>query len=393
MLNGMRAIEAEVSQLRGLQPLHAVERRLFTTDQLRTYVLDEFLADYSAQEAQADAELLYLLGLLPEALDLQQLYTDLFNEQIAGFFDTENEEMVVVCESGFSGVERLTYVHEFVHALQDQRYDFETGLEYSDSSCEEASERCAATRALFEGDAALLQEQWLRRFATAQDLEDLTLFFSTFTMPVYESAPAYIQADFTFPYLEGLFFVRSLYLKDEWVAVDEAYLNPPQSTEQILHPERYPRDKAIFLDIPALSALSETGWEIAHKDVLGEWVLFKMLEGYLPENESSLAAEGWGGDFVLLLDNHVLDEQGLMILIQWDSMRDAHEFSAAYKNYGDLRFGEADLSTRSSAEWTMGDISGLLERQSNQTLIILTSSPTDLHALRDAVTLPVHALP
>jgi hypothetical protein len=82
-----------------------------------------------------------------------------------------------------------------------------------------------------------------------------------------------------------------------------------------------------------------------------------------------------------------------MILIQWDSMRDAHEFSAAYKNYGDLRFGEADLSTRSSAEWTMGDISGLLERQSNQTLIILTSSPTDLHALRDAVTLPVHALP
>jgi hypothetical protein len=388
----MHSIETEVSQLRGFQPLHPVERRLFTADQLRTYVLEEFLADYTAQEAKADAKILFMLGLLPEILDLRQLYTDLFSEQIAGFYDTENDEMVVVCESGFSGVERLTYAHEFVHALQDQHFGFETGLAYSDTACEDSSQRCAATQALFEGDATLLQEQWLRRFARAEDLEDLALFFSSFTMPIYESAPHYVQADFTFPYLEGLFFVRSLYLKDGWASVDDAFLNLPQSTEQILHPERYPWDNVVTLEIPDLSPLSEHGWEIAYQDVLGEWTLLKMLEVYLPESEASLAAEGWGGDFVILLDNPDLGAQAVIQLIQWDSMRDAHEFTAAYQDYGEMRYGEAVGFSTTRFDWASGDIHILFERHSNQTLIIQSTSE-DLQAIRDALTLPVRALP
>ena len=135
-LKEMRSIEAEVSQLRGFQLLQPVERRLLTKDQLRSYALDNFLADYTAEDAQADAEMLYLLGLLPEVLDLRQLYTNLFSEQIAGFYDTEHDEMVVVCEGGFSGVERLTYAHEFVHTLQAQQFGFEAGLAYSDEACE-----------------------------------------------------------------------------------------------------------------------------------------------------------------------------------------------------------------------------------------------------------------
>ena len=393
VLNQMRAIEGQVSQLRGLQALRAVDRTLFTADQLRAKVVDEFLADYSVQDAAADASLYFLLGLVPEDLDLHRLYTDLLSEQVAGFYDTEAEQMVIVCEGGFGGIERLTYAHEYVHTLQDQRYDFETGLSYSDAACEDSSQRCAATRALFEGDAALLQEQWLRTFASEQDFEDLQLFFSTFAMPVYDSAPAYIRAEFTFPYLEGLFFVRSLYLKDSWEAVDEALLNPPQSTEQILHPERYPRDAVVFLEPAELSGLKENGWEFALEDVLGEWVLLKMLEAYLPADESWTAAGGWGGDYVVLLDNPTLDEHAVIFLVQWDSMRDAHEFTAAFKRYGELRFGQPDLSTSTSAEWTGGEIAGLVQRQSNQTLVILTTSPANLPALRTEVLLPARALP
>jgi hypothetical protein len=393
VLNQMLTIEDQVSQLRGIQALRPVERRLFTNDQLRTYVSEEFLVDYTTSEADAEAEVLYLLDLLPGKIDLRQLYTDLLSEQIAGFYDTEEEQMVVVCESSFRGIERLTYAHEYVHALQDQHYDFETGLAYSDAACEDSSQRCAATRALFEGDAALLQEQWVRQFASPQDLEDLQSYFSTFTMPIYESAPAYIQAEFTFPYLEGLFFVRSLYLKSGWAGVDEAYLDPPQSTEHILHPERYPRDKPVFLDAPDLSVLAEIGWEIAWQDVLGEWAVLKMLEVHLPTDDSSNAASGWGGDFVALLHNPALDEHALVLLVQWDSMRDAHEFIAAYKRYGDARFGKADRSTNTSAEWAAGELGGVIERHSNQTLIILASSPVHLQVLREALTLPIRALP
>lgn len=393
VLNQIRSIEEHVSQLRGLQAVRAVERTLFTPEQLRTQVVEEFLADYTVQDAEADEALYFLLGLLPNDLDLHQLYTELLSEQVAGFYDTEADEMVVVCAGGFNGVERLTYAHEYVHTLQDQLYGFENGLDYSNAACKDASQRCAATRALFEGDAALLQEQWLRRFASDEDINDLQLFFSSFSMPVYDSAPAFIQAEFTFPYLEGLFFVRSLYLKGGWAAVDEAYLNPPQSTEQILHPERYPRDAAIFLKAPDLSLLSASGWEIAAEGVLGEWVLLEMFDAYLSTDEAKAAAGGWGGDVVVLLNNPSLDEQAFILLIQWDSMRDAHEFTTAFKEYGALRFGDADLSTSTSTQWNSGELVGLLERHSNQTLIIVAATPESMLTLRSEVSLPAQALP
>lgn len=392
VLNQMRRVERDVSQLRGLPALLPVERRLFTIEQLTTYVQEDYLAGYTAEEARAEAAFLFLLGLLPADTDLRQLYVDLFSEQVAGFYDIAANEMVVVCKDGFNALERLTYAHEFVHTLQDQHFDLEDGLAYSESACEHSSQRCLATRAFFEGDAALLQEQWLRRVSTAQDIEDLALFFSTFTMPVYDSAPAYIQAEFTFPYLEGSFFVRSLFLKDGWEGVDAVYSNPPQSTEHILHPERYPWDEAVLLEPPELTALSEQGWEVVYEDVLGEWTLRKMLEVYLPMSISSKAAEGWGGDFILLLRNPATDEQALFVLVQWDSMRDAHEFTDAYKKYGDLRFGEALSSKATGAEWAHGELYVMLERLSNQTLLILSTSE-NLPSIRDSISLPIRALP
>jgi hypothetical protein len=82
----------------------------------------------------------------------------------------------------------------------------------------------------------------------------------------------------------------------------------------------------------------------------------------------------------------------MLQLIQWDSMRDAHEFTAAYQDYGVLRYGEAARVSTTSAEWTSSEINVLFERQSNQTLIILSSSE-ELQTLRDALTLPMRALP
>ena len=55
-----------------------------------------------------------------------------------------------------------TYAHEYAHVLQDQVYDFEDGLQYTDESCEANSERCAGIQALIEGDAVLSEMQWFQ---------------------------------------------------------------------------------------------------------------------------------------------------------------------------------------------------------------------------------------
>jgi hypothetical protein len=269
----MMRLEEQVVQLRGLQPTGAVKRDLLTQDQLRKQVEEDFLADYTSEEARREALLLSLLGLVDPGVDLHKLYVDLLSEQVAGYYDSQDGEMLVICGTGFGGLETFTYVHEYVHALQDQTYNLEDGLNFNDEACDLDGERCLALRALIEGDASLLQEQWLRTYADEEVLEALLVSLGELDSPVLESAPAYVQAELIFPYLAGLSFTRSLYLEGDWAAVDAAYQNPPVSSEQILHPERYPRDKPVQLDPPAsLDALGDD-WEITSQAVLGEWSL------------------------------------------------------------------------------------------------------------------------
>ena len=389
LLFQMEEIESQVTQLRGILPSESVSRSLLTPDQLRETVIHDFLGDYTQEDALQDVRLLSLLGLIEPGIDLWQLYADLFTEQVAGFYDTETDEMIVICGSGFGGVERLTYAHEYTHALQDQTYDIRDGLQYNNDTCEADSERCFAIQALIEGDATLLQEQWLRTFAGDEDRSDLLEFFADFDMPVFDSAPAYIQSELTFPYFWGLNFIRTLYLDGGWAAVDTAYQNPPLSSEQILHPERYPKDPPVDLVSPNVSDALSSGWEKTVHDVLGEWTTRMVLDEYLPMDEASLAAEGWGGDLLLFFYQEEDDVDALVLITQWDTMRDAHEFSAAFLDYGLARYGDPERPSSTSARWMAEDGITYFERVSNQTIWIVAPDEYTLEVLQKAIPLPL----
>ncbi len=389
----MRLIESQVSQLRGLEAQASVQHSLLTRDQLAEKVELDLLADYSDQEAVQDARLLLLLGLIEPDVPLRELYLELLGEQVAGFYDSEAEELVIVCDDGFSGVDQVTYAHEYVHVLQDQVFDLEAGLEYSDEACQASGERCFALQALIEGDASLLQEQWLRTFGLEQVLPELLAFFDEFEMPVFDAAPTYIQAELTFPYLEGLTFTRALYLSGGWAAVDAAYRNPPVSSEQILHPDRYPRDLPVTFDPPDLAGVLGSDWSELVSDSLGEWVTRTMLQESLEPGEAVTAAEGWGGDFILVYESGDSDRFALVLLTQWDTVRDAREFADAFGTYGDRRFGEASESSPSESVWHTNDTSSRFLRKSNQTLWLLTPDADTLALLSDAITLPIWPTP
>ena len=182
----LREIEAQVSQLRGLPVVDSIDRLFVPADDLRDQVFNAVLDDLSAEAAEARARTLYLLGLIPTALDLRALSADLLAEQAAGFYDRHAGQIVMVCESRFSGLAQFSYVHEFALALLDQHLDTSSGLLDEALDCAGNSQRCNAERALFEGAAALLQEQWLRTFASAQDIDDLRETVSAYSMPVFE---------------------------------------------------------------------------------------------------------------------------------------------------------------------------------------------------------------
>ena len=51
--------------------------------------------------------------------------------------------------------------------------------------------------------------------------------------------PPILTETLTYPYTTGAFYVQSAQLAGGWSAVDDFYARMPESTEQILHPEKY----------------------------------------------------------------------------------------------------------------------------------------------------------
>lgn len=388
----MELIQRQVIEDRGLEPSGTFTRVLFTTDQLHQHVLNEFLKDYSEVEMKADGIVLQAFGLLNADFDLYNFYLELFSENIAGFYDNETKEMVVVQGGRFGGIERLTYAHEYTHALQDQSFDIRDGLGYSEDACETDSERCAALQALLEGDATLSELNWFMDHATSEDRTDVFQFSDSFETPVLDSSPEFIAKDFIFPYEEGFEFVQTLYDQGGWDAVNRAYANPPVSTEQVLHPERYPHDEPIPVELPDLVTVLGLAWEIIDQDVMGEWYTYLILahgldqDGRRNEKNAAKAAEGWGGDAYMVYYNSDRDDVVMVFQTLWETPKDAQEFVDSFKGYARDRFGRSVKNQSDFTAWQAADEFHALYVDEKTTTWISTPDPETTAAVWTAIT-------
>ncbi len=377
----MDQIQQEVMSYRRLKLTQPLKRALMTPAELKDQVLNEFFKDYSDADAQKDTEILSALGLLPSDFKLRQFYIDLYSEQIAGYYDDLTKDMYVISGEGFTGTERMTYAHEFTHALQDQTYDLENGLKSNEEYCKNETEYCAAVQALIEGDATLSEYFWLAKYSTDQDKKDITQFQQTYTSPVYDSAPAYMKEDFLFPYTSGYDFVNYLYTRNKWKSIDDAFKNPPVSTEQILHPTKYPTDKPIKVDVPDLLPLLGSGWQEDDRNVMGEWYTYLILaygrdaRFQLPDQEAKDASAGWGGDTYVYYSDPASGEFMLVWQTLWDSNNDAAQFWAASQTYGNDRWGTTTAAGDDSMQWQSGT-DGYVHMEHNGKYVLWTMSPS-----------------
>lgn len=353
----MAEIESQVMQLRGLTLQGEITRKSMTTEELSDQVKVDFFADYDEEENRRDTIILNLFGLLESDYDLNALFVDLYSEQIAGYYADETREMVVVADDIFEGPQRMTYAHEFTHALQDEAYDLSDGLGLDDKTCQLDSEYCAAVQALVEGDATLTETLWFLEHSTLKDKKEMYEYYNSYQSPVYDTTPLFLQLDFLFAYDKGLIFVQTLYDQGGMAAVDQAYHNPPVSTEQILHPEQYPQDTPLEIEIADLEDVLGSDWQQIDDNTLGEWYTYLLLsQAYvsdwnLPLAAAELAAEGWGGDRYIVYNQPATDENVLIYRSQWDTEADAAEFWDQFVDYGRRRWGNPEPDQSGYLRW------------------------------------------
>ena len=387
----MDEIQQQVAEIRGLSMNAELKRDLMTPEELQDKVINDFFADYTDEDALKDSKVLSTLGLIDEGFDLKQFYLDLYSEQIAGYYDSETKEMYVIAGEGFGGMERMTYAHEFNHVLQDQNYDLENGMKLNEDYCKQDTEYCAAVSALIEGDSVSAEQQWFIQHSTRQDQQDLFSFQESYTSPVYDSAPAYMKEDFLFPYTVGFDFVQGLIENGGWEAVDAAYRNPPVTTEQILHPEKYPDNQPVPVEIPDLAANLGDDWSELDRNVMGEWYTYLIFargrssQFTMDDENCKTAAAGWNGDTYVYYATEDLSGHLFAWRSTWESVDDAGEYFEMSRDYGLARWGIPVQNNDGIVTWdSQADGRVTMRLKGTDVLWLMGSSETEVaDALRE----------
>jgi hypothetical protein len=301
-LRRAQEVADQIAGARGLPVRSPIRADVLTRSQLVELVRRRMNEETPPEEIRAEGVLLERLGLIESADGYEETLYDMFEQQVAGLYDPDDHTTYVMSDL-YPGEADLTLWHEIVHALQDQ--NFHVGDRQD--AMEDDGDRSLAYSAVCEGDATItslaLQTgvgwaalEWL----LPRDVESLRASMMPIGGGEFGVPDALLEV-LSFPYVEGVVFVRQHWDSGGFAAVDDLFRHPPESTEQVIHPEKYRG-----ADSPVRVRFSDPeqafpGRRVAYEDTLGEFIVRVWLDEFVALTAAIEAAEGWGGDRLALL--------------------------------------------------------------------------------------------
>jgi len=346
-------LQGAVAQLRGLPFRQPVRKDLKSRQELRDYLVKLMARKQPKERMDAISRALTMLGLFPRDFDLQACVLDLLEQQVAGLYDPEAKALFLTRE--WSLTKHTIISHELTHALQDQHFDMQS-MPMEDERREDLAN---AIRFVLEGEATLvmmlhvskakfrevglieglmglgyagLLKELHRGRVSVDQLRERTNNWMTGSKKV-DSAPTVLRESLVLPYFQGLVFVHAARKRGGWDAANRVYSDLPQSTEQVLHPEKYfvERDLPTIIDIPGPDSLAPNGFRLIFRSVLGELYVAVLMRDFLGRSAPRAAWEGWDGDHFLAYHDPEEDRGLFAWATIWDSERDAQEFATAHR--------------------------------------------------------------
>lgn len=370
-------------ELRGRHFLEPIEVTVLSPEELAARVRATLEAELDPEDLAVEQALGRLLGILPTDLDFAGAITDLYAEQVGGFYDGDAGELVVAGGEDLTPLARTIIVHELVHALADQHF----GLTATLDALIEAKQyhRAAALQALAEGDATYFQLVYLQERLTPVEQAEAVMESLETDTTVLDSLPIWIGEDLAFPYEWGFGFVERLVEVGGSAAVDRAYEALPATVEQIMHPNVY------FILEPArpveLAATTLDGYEIYEEGELGEWNLMLYLLDGVDDGEAIVAAGGWGGDaYRIHWDGSRL---ALAYLFEGDVPRDAEELAPALVDSlrASMAVGAPVVDEEAGTTVLEGSDFAFIQQVGGQVLLVVADDPAAGRALTEALRL------
>jgi hypothetical protein len=291
-----------MEKARGLKAKAPVRGRVLTRTEMMAEVKRNVLRDVPLSAIVAEGYGMKLSAVLPVSMDYQDIAFGLLEEELAGFYSPQDSAMVLAKDMPPAGLE-VTLLHELTHALQDQTWDMKQ-YKYAPGQ----GDQTFARSALAEGDAvrAMVEPALSRMPLEAEPMilqSILDELNSKGDKP--SKVPMQLRRSLVAPYVYGLRFVTKLRsgatavngeVRTGWDAVNQAWERMPQTSQQILHIEKWatgfqPRPIAA----PGRGNLPMDFLELS-QDGGGELGLALTLEEAHAHDVAFALAEAWDGD-------------------------------------------------------------------------------------------------
>ena len=350
----MDEAEANVVKLRGIELEVNANVEFKSREDLKEITQGFFRRPDIRQQVFEAQELYKALGLMAEDDDLEEILTKIQLQQVNALFDDQTEKVYVVLEQSTIGATgKLAYALAYMGAVQQELFDIAAIRQRTRN---QGADAFRAANALIMGDVSQVSAGYIATALTGDEARVVR-------EPVADSellkAPRIVRETVLFPFQEGGEFIAQLFGEGGWEAVNSAYSDPPVSTEQVLHIQKYiDREEPHNTRIPDISADLGKGWNQVASDTMGEFILRVFLEEYLDLNQASNAAMGWGGDQYSLL-NGPLGERLLISMISWDTFQDAAEFLDAFQVFMGVKYqgveGVSSDGDQSTRQWVTPD--------------------------------------
>ena len=376
------AIKARMTQLRGLTPRQDVPQVALTPQEYRDRMVAD-MADTDSQKSVEDSrQLMVALGLLDPGVDLYQMMLDFRTGIVLGEYDPETKQLYVITGTDLTRpLERVTLAHEFTHALQDQYFDIQKMLPKDSDN----SDRDLAISSLLEGDALISEQLYEIHVLTRAERQEKRRQEQQMSGQLnMDRVPLVLVEETYFPYVYGPEFLAAILGRDTLrqaiesgtgygPAVQRIFENPPKSSAQIIHPEKYRNNVApVPVNFPDLAAALGPGWEQRRKDLLGEIDHRILIQQYVNRELGDRAADGWAGDAFALLRNG--DQTAVVVRTVWDTPKDAEEWFDAYTRAMTARYRQNLQGVDQRANrvlWRTSDSPQLLLMDGNTTSMII----------------------
>ena len=363
------AMLKETSELRELSILKAVKSGAQSRSEIERMIIKNLDSETTPAEMHASEVLLHVFGLAPKEFAYRTFLIKLLTEQVAGYYDPKAQQFYLADWIELEG-QKPVMAHELTHALQDQHFNLKRFENWpkGDSDAE------LAAHALIEGDATLAMTLYMANNPLVALAFIRSLGAQEAATEQFKQAPRAIRESLLFPYEEGSAWATQLYKRGGWKMVSQAFTKLPQSSEQILHADKYFSYEAPQkLALPDFKSALGPSWKRLDYDVNGEWGTYLILDEFLNDaTESKRASAGWGGDRFALYETGKPDEFFVAQLSAWDTPVDAQEFFEAYAKRTSKRYPEAKESRPDDNrfEWRTSTGGVVLEKRGSRVAIV-----------------------